>query len=250
MRHVDRRIKKRRDERIRSLQHSRTPWPTVPRHLPRQSMTSPHPHPLNPRPKKRARLLTQMVFACFLFIFTYIVFQGESSTAKGTQDFITEVMERDFNFEGVAEWYEANLGDIPAIIPTFSRNDKMPTTQENHLRIEEWFAPVRGQVMERYAVDHPYLTFNVDEPGVTASAEGLVMFVGEKEGWGNCVILRHAGDIETWYGPLSGVRVAQSDWVQAEELLGEAAGDRQGTMRFGMKQGGQFVDPFDVIGIE
>lgn len=250
VRHVDRRIKKRRDERIRSLQHARTPWPTVPRHHPRERMTSPQPDSLNARSKKRARFLTQTVFAGLLFLFTYIVFQGESSTARGTQAFITEVMERDFNFEGVAEWYEANLGDIPAIIPTFSRNNKIPTIREHQLRAEEWSSPVQGRVMERYREDHPYLTLHVDEPGVKASAEGLVIYAGEKEGWGTCVVLRHPGNVETWYGPLTGVRVSQSDWVQARDFLGEAAGDRQGTVRFGVKRDGQFIDPVDVIGIE
>lgn len=257
MRQVDHRIKRRRDERIRSLQQHRSPWPTVPRDFPggaaaRGALGMEYrARPLSSREraqKGRSRLVVQTVIALLLFGFTYVVFQADTSLARQAQAFITDVMERDFNFQGVADWYEANLGGMPAIIPAFSKNNN--TADKSSLRPANWTLPVQGQVVQRYSEDHPYVTLNGSgERQVTASAEGLVSFVGEKEGWGQCVILQHAGDMETWYGSLSDVQVELSDWVQPEELLGQLS-DAEGTVQFGVKQGGQFVDPFDVIKVE
>lgn len=247
---VDRRIKKRRDERIRSLQSNHSPWPAVPRSLSSaeaRSTTSLRPvSSRERRRKRRGKLGVQALIAFLLLTFTYVVFQSESPTAKDVQAFITEVMQRDYNFQGVAQWLEAHLGSMPAIIPTFSRND---ATREKGLQSTAWALPVQGEVVERYGEGHPYVTLSTLNGQVSASAEGLVAFVGEREGWGTCIIVQHAGDMETWYGPLSDVEVEQSDWVQGGQLLGQATA-LEGTVQFGMKRGGQFVDPQDVMRVD
>lgn len=256
MRQVDRRVKNRRDERIRSLQQDRS-WPTAPRSYRRDYSSgaatrgmAPFGRRISSRErlrKRRARLAVQALCAFLLFAFTYVVFQADSPAAMQTQAFITEVMERDFNFQGVADWVDANLGGMPAIIPTFSKDD---TSDKTGLQPSTWLPPMQGHVVEHYTQEHPYVRFVGSGEGlVTASAEGLVTFVGDREGWGYCVIVQHAGDMETWYGPLSDVEVQQSDWVQPEEPLGRATAV-DGTIQFGVKQGGQFVNPFDVMNID
>lgn len=255
MRQVDHRIKKRRDERIRSLRQQHSPWPNVPgkysgRMAASRGVEYPtYPLPSQKRDKKRStKLIAQSAIAIALFAFTYFIFQTDTAMTKPAQAFITEVMERDFNFQGAQDWYEARFGSVPAIIPTFNKRSE-PVTQ-NSLRSNKVMLPVQGQVVERYSEDHPYVTLNGSDGGqVKAGAEGLVSFVGEKEGWGNCVILQHTGGMETWYGPLSSVQVELSDWVQVEDLLGQIT-DLNGTVQFGVKQGGSFVDPFDVIKVD
>lgn len=255
MRHVDHRIKKRRNERIRALQNRPyTPWPDDPRHFASRSVAT---RGLEAerrsltwqerRQKRRTRLMVQSVLALLLFAFTFVVFQSNTPVARDTQGFITEVMQRDFNFQGVADWYEANVGSIPVIIPTFTKNSEPDQTSNLSTT---FVLPAQGSIVKHYSEEHPYMKFHKPDEGlVTAGAEGLVSFIGEKDGWGNCIILQHAGDMESWYGPFSDVEVELSDWVQAEQALGFITSSSD-HLQFAVKQGGQFVDPLDVIDVD
>lgn len=49
---------------------------------------------------------------------------------------------------------------------------------------------------------------------------GLVVFVGEKEGYGNVVIVEQLDGIDCWYGNLSTMNVNLYDYVEAGSLLG------------------------------
>ena len=49
---------------------------------------------------------------------------------------------------------------------------------------------------------------------------GLVVFVGEKEGYGNVVIVEQLDGIDCWYGNLSTTNVKLYDYVEAGSLLG------------------------------
>lgn len=255
MRQVDHRIKKRRDERIRSLSRHRSPRPPIPHNLSGGPVRHSHgvsvSRPQSPSErvrKRRAKFAIQTVLSLLLLALTYVIFQADTIIARQSQELITEVMERDYNFQGVAEWYEAHLGGIPAIIPTFS--NKNDPHKESSPRPSVWLSPVQGQVVEHFKEDRPYMTFNGSDDGqVTASTDGLISFVGEKEGWGNCVIVQHAGDTETWYGPVSSVQVELSDWVNAQDPLGEIT-HIEGKVQFGVKRGGKFVDPLDVITVD
>lgn len=255
MRQVDHRIKRRRNERIRALQNRHyTPRADDPRNFPSSAAAARGFSAerrqfslLERQQKRRTRLAMQSMLALMLFVFTFIVFQSNTPVARDTQGFITEVMQRDFNFQGVADWYEANLGSIPVIIPTFTKSSEPNQTDD---LTTTFVLPTHGSIIEHYSEERPYISLTQpDEGQVTAGAEGLVSFIGEKDGWGNCIVLQHAGDMETWYGPFSTVDVELSDWVQPEEVLGLA--DPTGEqLQFAVKQGGQFVDPLDVIGVD
>ena len=89
-------------------------------------------------------------------------------------------------------------------------------------------------------------------PGpVTASAEGLVVFAGDREGLGKTVIVRHPGGKETWYGWLDKIRVRADDWVkkgQTDRFDRRAVG--KSLLYFALRVDDRFVDPGDVIPLE
>jgi len=51
-------------------------------------------------------------------------------------------------------------------------------------------------------------------------ASGLVVFVGEKEGYGNVVIVEQLDGVDCWYGNLSTTNVKLYDYVESGSLLG------------------------------
>ena len=86
---------------------------------------------------------------------------------------------------------------------------------------------------------------------VKASGDGVVDFVGRKGGYGNAIILKHAGGISTVYGHLSafaagihkGQQVAQSDIIGFVGMTGLATGPH---LHYEFLIGGTHHDPLTV----
>ena len=56
---------------------------------------------------------------------------------------------------------------------------------------------------------------------VPIQESGLVVFTGEKEGYGNIVIIQQIDGVDMWYGNLGNVNVKLYDYVEKGTLLGE-----------------------------
>lgn len=199
------------------------------------------------RRKRESRLVMQTFFAFFLMTGTWLIFQSDAPSAKQAQSFISEVMNRDYNFQGVARWYEENIGGAPAILPAF-REDRGKGDKKD----SSWVAPVKGSLVQPFKKGERGVVIRT-QPGspVVAAAEGWVVETGEQEGLGKTVVLRHADGKETWYGWLKEIRVKKKDWVQPRQLVGEVGG-RAGDplLFFALRQGGDFVNPAGVVAFE
>ncbi len=55
---------------------------------------------------------------------------------------------------------------------------------------------------------------------------GMVVFIGEKEGYGNTVIVQQMNGVDIWYCNLKTVNVKLYDYVEKGSLLGEINGDQ------------------------
>jgi len=58
---------------------------------------------------------------------------------------------------------------------------------------------------------------------VPINESGVVVFIGEKENYGNTVIIQRIDGIDEWYGNIENVNVKLYDYVSEGELLGEAS---------------------------
>lgn len=56
---------------------------------------------------------------------------------------------------------------------------------------------------------------------VPINESGIVVFIGEKENYGNTVIIQRIDGIDEWYGNIDSVNVKLYDYVKEGELLGE-----------------------------
>ncbi|MDA8354155.1 MAG: M23 family metallopeptidase [Firmicutes bacterium] len=257
MREWSRGVSKRRQEQIHRIKRGKGEMGRKPRYSARRAAPSqerwdelPWNRPGNwmdeRKKKKESRLLIQAFFAFFLLTGTYLVFQSDSSSAKQAQAFISEVMVRDYNFAGVAQWYEENIGGMPTILPAFQEK---PSDDRD---ATSWIAPLKGEVVRPFTAEDRGMVIRAAENApVVAAAEGWVVQAGREEGLGKVVVIRHGNGWETWYGWLGEIQVKEKDWVQPKQLLGEVAGEEGDPLLFfGMKQGGQFVDPAGVVPVE
>lgn len=81
---------------------------------------------------------------------------------------------------------------------------------------------------------------------VPSAAEGEVVFAGERGGYGQLVVLRHADGVETRYAHLSAIDVAVGQHVQAGEPLGRIGRSGRATgphLHFEVLDEGRHVDP-------
>jgi stage IV sporulation protein FA len=204
--------------------------------------------PWRDRKKRRwpFRLLIQTLIAFILLTGVYLVHQSDAETGQAAQRWIAEVMERDFNFEGVALWYQEHLGGSSSILPAFQR--KTDSQGQTSGRVE-WVVPVAGDVHRPFREGEQGMVLRVTEDApVVAAAEGWVTKAGTVEGLGKTVIIRHRDGQETWYGWLKEIRVKEKDWVTSRQLLGEAGSQEdEALLFFAMKRGDGFVNPADVI---
>ena len=56
---------------------------------------------------------------------------------------------------------------------------------------------------------------------VPVQESGIVVFIGEKEGYGKVVIIQRLDGIDQWYGNISNTDLKLYDYVKKGELLGE-----------------------------
>jgi len=86
---------------------------------------------------------------------------------------------------------------------------------------------------------------------VRATADGTVMVAGWKRGMGRMLRVRHARDLETVYGHLSGIasgvrsgrRVRQGQVIGYVGSTGLATGNH---LHYGVRRGGRFVNPLEL----
>ncbi|GFK92700.1 Murein DD-endopeptidase MepM [Fundidesulfovibrio magnetotacticus] len=81
---------------------------------------------------------------------------------------------------------------------------------------------------------------------VVAAREGTVVFSGRKGGYGNLVVLEHAGGMRTFYGHNRSNAVAEGQAVKAGQLLAEVGQTGRATgphLHFEVRVGEEAVDP-------
>ena len=55
---------------------------------------------------------------------------------------------------------------------------------------------------------------------------GIVVFAGEKEGYGNTVVIQQGDGVEVWYANIKEIKVSMYDYLKTGDILGEANGKK------------------------
>ena len=62
----------------------------------------------------------------------------------------------------------------------------------------------------------------LDNNLVTSLYDGIVVFIGEREGYGNCVIVQGSDGVDIWYGNVENINVVLYDYIAKDTMIGEA----------------------------
>ena len=138
-------------------------------------------------------------------LLTLSILIGMKRSASFKNLFYKEVYETNFSFDYVNNIYQKLFGSpIP-----FSKYIKEPVqeTFKETLTFKEKEAYEDGV---KLTVEKNYL--------VPIKNSGLVVFIGEKENYGNTVIIQQMDGIDLWYGNLKEVNVKLYDYVEEGNL--------------------------------
>lgn len=133
---------------------------------------------------------------------------GMKQSTKFKKLFYEQVYETNFSFAYMNGIYK-NLFGSPIPFSEFLKEPIQPTFKEKLVYQKE--EPYKDGV--KLTVDNGYL--------VPIKNSGLVVFIGEKEGYGKTVIIQQMDGIDLWYGGLREINVKLYDYVEEGSLLGE-----------------------------
>ncbi len=118
------------------------------------------------------------------------------------------VFETNYNFARINALYKKYMLDLKPKkdenITPVSKNDSL------------------GVYGKKDYLDGVELTVSEDY-NVTMLESGLVVFVGEKEGYGNCVVVQQSNGIDVTYGNISEVNVKVYDYIEKGKIIGTAS---------------------------
>lgn len=113
-----------------------------------------------------------------------------------------------FSFASINKWYQKYLGNV------------LPFKE-----IVKNVEPVFNETLE-------YNGSSIYKDGVQLTVassylvpindDGIVIYVGEKEEYGNTVIIQQSNGIDVWYGNVTNLNVGLYDYVEKGSLLGES----------------------------
>lgn len=148
--------------------------------------------------------ISKILILLVLFLINLIVMKSNEQY----KDFIyTKIYNDNFSFAKVKEFYNKYLGGVEAIDGIV--NNTKPVFNETLTYNNEslYHDGVKLEVSKSYLV--PVIE------------EGLVVFVGEKENYGNVIIIQGIDGVDIWYGNMANTSVKLYDYVEKGTLLGE-----------------------------
>lgn len=204
-------------------------------------------HPLF---KKEVFLFKVLASACLVLIVA-IIYRSPSEKAVSVQQYVNHTMEQEFQFAAVSDWYEDQFGKPLALLPAKNTDEG----SENEVASGSQYAlPASGKILEDFGDNGQRIMIEIAKgAGVEAMNEGLVHFVGMKEGFGKTVIVQHGDKSETWYGNLDKIDVNLYEYISKGAKVGTAMDSEdglKGSFYFAIKKGDDFVDPVQVIKFE
>ena len=146
------------------------------------------------------KYLTRFMLAVIFFLAS-IIFTNMSD--KHLLLYKEYVLTESLPFTKIKGWYEDLFGEV------LPKSDNAQTVMSGKLVYKEIDDYLDGEVL---TVSSKSL--------VNSLTSGVVVFSGEKEGYGNTVIIQGIDGADIWYGNLENVSVSLYDYLESDTIIG------------------------------
>ena len=151
--------------------------------------------------------ISRCLIVIILFLLTLILIKNNTSLKN---NIIKYVYEDNLEFTKLKSIYEKYFGKILSV-------DKIAPTEEKVFN--EKISYNKSNVYKDGVV------LSVDENYMVPTIEsGIVVFMGEKEGYGNTVIIEQVDGVDVWYSNINTTNIKMYDYIEKGKLLGEVKG--------------------------
>ncbi len=156
--------------------------------------------------QKHSNLIWMKLMATIILTLSILIGIKQSKTFKKV--FYEQVYETNFSFAYINNVYK-NLFGNPIPFQELVKTPVQATFKEQlvYKEKENYKEGVKLTVEDHYLVP--------------IKNSGLVVFIGEKEGYGKTVIIQQMNGVDLWYGGLKEINVKLYDYVEEGSLLGE-----------------------------
>lgn len=125
--------------------------------------------------------------------------------------FYENIYEKNFSFAYVKDLYQKYFGSTLPLEKLFNQNTEPVFSEQFTYDKKETY--LEGS---KFTVDNQYL--------VPILESGMVVFIGEKEGYGNTIIVQQVDGVDIWYSNvISNVKLY--DYIEKGDVLGEVSGN-------------------------
>ncbi len=147
--------------------------------------------------------LVKRTMICFVLVISIIVISLLNETSR---EYIKKyLLETNFEFSKINGIYDKFIGSFT----------------------EEEIKPVSNNELLMYSDKEEYkdgVKLTVDENyNINLLESGIVVFIGEKEGYGNTIIVQQSNGIDAWYGNVSNINVKIYDYIEKGNIIGNAS---------------------------
>lgn len=168
--------------------------------------SSPSTHSLK---KKFFGFLSRTLITIILFLVCIILCKSNTDIKKSIYEYVYNT---NFNFASFHTIYQKYLGDV------------LPLDSIINTKTEEVFDEKLSYKNSSIYKDGVKLTVS-DNYLVPTLESGIVVYIGEKENYGNTIIIQQINGIDVWYGNIKNSSMQMYDYVEKGALLGEADGE-------------------------
>ena len=173
--------------------------------------------------KKSVRnFITRVLIVVIIFLVGMILVKSNS---KAKNSILKQVYDTNFKFTKVKEIYQKYFGNILSIDKLALEDIQVFQEELTYQKSKSYLDGVKLQVNDNYMVP--------------ALESGIVIFMGEKEGYGNTIVIEQIDGIDVYYSNISSDGIKLYDYVEKGKLLGEAE-DNQLYLVF--QKDGSFLD--------
>lgn len=149
--------------------------------------------------------MTRVLITVIIFLVGMILTKKDNNIKK---TILKNVYDKNFEFTKVKDVYEKYFGNILSVDQLAVKEQAVFQEKLSYKNAHTYLDGVKLTVDQNYMV--PVLE------------SGIVIFLGEKEGYGNTVVIEQVDGVDVYYSNISTDNVKLYDYVEKGTLLGEA----------------------------
>ena len=157
----------------------------------------------NKKDYKKIKKYISKILISIIFLLVSIIYIKLSDNNKKFYESI--FLENSISFTKVNDWYQKYFGNV---IPVPNVVDDTPVFNED-LTYKDKTDYLNGSLI---TVSNDYM--------VPVMQSGIVVFIGEKEGYNNTIIIQGIDGVDIWYGNIDNTNLNLYDYVKKGDLIG------------------------------